>query len=147
MNKSTFEDYIKDIEAHDFVVIPCSSIPAKTRAIVCYFFSRRVISYEIYMMNTKKEFGKNKFVAVDKQLCPSDLETISDCSKDNSIIILSDYKDRNLLEHDLFRAKVEYQFDNSILIAKQDNSNFLSTLKEKYNSIIKYYFRFLHVLF
>ena len=136
---NSFENFVKEIENHDLAILHCSNNKDKNRALVCYFFSILVYSYEIYRLERKTDLSKNEFVFDKKQLSPSDIYSYEDNKEyDKTIIIISDFRDRKLLEHNLLRAKVEFLLDDAVFLQKQNNSSYIRSIRNNYNYVMKF---------
>ena len=134
-----FENFVKEIENHDLAILPCSNNKDKNRALVCYFFSILAYSYEVYRLENKTGLSNNEFIFDKKQLGPSDIYNYKDNKEgDKSILLISDFHDRKILEHDLFRAKVEYLLDDVVFLPKQNNSSYIQSLQNNYNYVMKF---------
>ena len=134
MNKE-FEDFIKKNEAHDVAIVFCGNNKTIGKAVVSFFFSYNPHTYNIYRICNKNDLNNQK-----DHSYANDIDSLTfNSTNDKLIFIVSDVCDKKLLERDLYRAKVEYQLDDTVFLPKQNISSYIKSLCNNYNSVIKYY--------
>ena len=117
---SNFDELYKENQSHDCALITCEGSKDFVRSVSAFFASIGRSIYYVYRLDSEEDLATNND---QKQKC---------------IYFISDIKDGNHLERDLYIAKIAYQLKDTRFFTRQTGLSYIKQLSQMPFLVMRY---------